>query len=170
MDPKFVVDLNVGRLAKWLRAMGYDTLYVPEVEDGALVRIAQQESRVILTRDRLLLERRSVVRGHVRALLVQGDHYVDQLRQVSSHLGLQLDNPFSRCIECNALLSGLPRERAGGRVPPYVFATQGEFKECPLCSKVYWRGTHWDNMRRELGRASGAEGGDTGIGGFYGIG
>lgn len=150
---KFIVDVNVGRLAKWLRAMGYDTAYVPGVGDGDLVRIAWHEGRVVLTRDRLLLERRVVTRGHVKAVLIQGDYFTDQLAHLSRTLGLQLDNRFSRCIECNALLEGLLREDARERVPSYVFQTQEEFKECPACGKVYWRGTHWHNMKQELVRA-----------------
>ena len=152
MPPRFIVDVNVGRLAKWLRAMGYDTLFVPDVDDRDLVRIAQQQERTILTRDHLLLERRAVARGQVTAVLVQGDHFHEQIGQVASALGLRLDNEFSRCIQCNAELSDLAKEETPDRVPTYVYQTQEEFKECPTCRRVYWRGTHWHNMKREIAK------------------
>ena len=153
MEPKFVVDVNVGRLAKWLRAMGYDALFVRDIDDGGLVRIAQREGRIILTKDRHLLERRVVTSGQVRAVLVRGDHFVEQLQQVVAQLDLDATNDFSRCIECNMAIKNREKEEVRDRVPPYVFQTQDEFKECPGCGKVYWRGTHWRNMKRELARA-----------------
>ena len=153
MEPKFVVDVNVGRLAKWLRAMGYDALFVPDIDDGGLVRTAQQEGRIILTRDRQLLERRVVTLGQIRVVLLRSDHFLLQLRQVTTELGLTAANDFTRCIECNAMLRNLDKEQVRDRVPPFVFQTQEEFKECPACHKVYWRGTHWRNMKHELTRA-----------------
>ena len=155
MEPKFVVDVNVGRLAKWLRAMGYDALFVRDIDDGGLVRIAQREGRIILTRDRHLLERRVVTSGQVRAVLLRDDHFGQQLQQVMGELNLDVPNDFARCIECNMALDGLDKEQVRDRVPPYVFQTQEEFKECPVCHKVYWRGTHWRNMKQELTRARG---------------
>jgi len=158
MEPKFVVDVNVGRLAKWLRAMGYDALFVRDIDDGGLVRRAQREGRIILTKDRHLLERRVVTSGQVRAVLVRGDHFVEQLRQVVAQLDLDAANGFTRCIECNMVINDLDKEEVRDRVPPYVFQTQDEFKECPGCGKVYWQGTHWRNMKRELELARGQAG------------
>ena len=152
MEPKFVVDVNVGRLAKWLRAMGYDALFVPDIDDGGLVRTAQQEGRIILTRDRQLLERRVVTLGQIRVVLLRSDQYIQQLHQVMTELHLDAANDFSRCIECNEVLDSLDKEQVRDRVPPFVFQTQEEFKECPACHKVYWRGTHWRNMKHELAR------------------
>lgn len=152
MEPKFIIDLNVGRLAKWLRAMGYDALFVRDIDDGGLVQIAQREGRIILTRDRHLLERRVVTSGQIRALLLRDDHFIQQLRQVTTELGLTAANDFTRCIECNAPLRDVDKPLVTDRVPPYVFQTQEEFKECPHCGKVYWRGTHWRNMSQELAR------------------
>ena len=153
MEPKFIVDVNVGRLAKWLRVLGYDALFVPDIDDGALVRIAQNEGRIVLTRDGHLLERRLFTSGQVKAVRILGDQFMEQVRQVVAEMGLAMDNDFSRCIECNVALNGVDREQVGDRVPPYVFQTQKEFKECPVCRKLYWRGTHWRNMRQELAQA-----------------
>ena len=158
MEPKFIVDVNVGRLAKWLRVLGYDALFVPDADDGGLVRIAQREGRILLTKDGRLLERRLFTSGQLKAVRVWGDHFTEQVRQVVSELGLDISNDFSRCIECNAALFEVAREEARDRVPPYVFQTQEEFKECPMCHKVYWRGTHWRNMRQELAAALSEEG------------
>ena len=155
MEPKFVVDVNVGRLAKWLRVIGYDTLFVPDIDDGGLLRIAQREERIVLTKDRHLLERRLVTSGLVKVVLVRDDHVLEQIRQMVCELGLGESNDFSRCIECNMRLDDLEEEQARERVPPYVFQSQKEFKECHICHKVYWRGTHWRNMKQDLARVWG---------------
>ncbi|MBI2855255.1 MAG: Mut7-C RNAse domain-containing protein [Chloroflexi bacterium] len=151
-EPRFIADLNVGRLAKWLRVMGYDTLLIPDIEDGELVRVALKEDRIVLTRDRYIMRRRMVVSGELKALLILSDALDSQLRQVVEAYGLNARLGFSRCIECNVLLLEVPREDARERVPPFVFQTQEEFMECPSCQKMYWRGTHWHNMRLELAR------------------
>ena len=155
--PRFVVDVNVGRLGKWLRAMGYDALFVPDVDDADLLEIARRESRILLTRDTHLLERRAVTTGGVRAVLVKGDHLAEQIQHVASVFGLEASQDFVRCIECNAPLHGIGKAVVSERVPPHVFKTQDTFKECPTCHKVYWRGTHWRNMKREMARALGEQ-------------
>jgi hypothetical protein len=151
-DPKFIVDLNVGRLAKWLRIMGYDALFVPGIEDGELVRLAQEEGRIVLTRDRLIMRRRVVATGKLGALLIDSDDLDGQLRQVVETYQLNAQRGFSRCIECNVSLADVARECVEGRVPPFVFQAQEEFMECPSCQRLYWRGTHWHNMLEELAR------------------
>lgn len=150
MRPKFVVDVNVGRLAKWLRVMGYDALFIPDVEDGELLRVARRQGRIVITKDARLLERREVSRGHVRVVLVRSDDFRLQMRQLTQELGLDADNGFSLCIQCNRALEPIPREEARDKVPPYVYRTQEAFYRCPGCDKLYWRGTHWHNMRQEL--------------------
>ena len=148
--PRFVVDLNVGRLAKWLRVMGYDALFIPDADDAELLRVAREQGRIIVTKDRYIMERRVVTTGQVRAFLVSSDDFRAQLRQVAEALGLGLERGFSLCIECNQPLSGIAKEEVRDRVPPFVFRTQEQFYQCPACGKLYWRGTHWHNMRMEL--------------------
>ena len=155
MKPRFVVDLNVGRLAKWLRVMGYDALFVPRVEDDELIRIATHEKRVNLTRDALLMQRRAITLGHVRAFLITYHDVWAQINQVVEGLRLDSAQDFSRCVECNIPLERTSKESVEGNVPPYVFETQKEFMVGPRCTRVYWRGTHWHNMRRELARVRG---------------
>lgn len=149
-DPRFIVDLNVGRLAKWLRIMGYDALFVPGIEDGELVRLAWQEGRIILTRDRSILERGVVSSGKLKALLIHSEALGDQLRQVAEAYQLNAQREFSRCVQCNASLVDVARDTVQERVPPFVFQTQERFMECPSCKRLYWKGTHWHNMRQEL--------------------
>ena len=152
---RFIVDANVGRLARWLRIMGYDALFLPGVEDADLVRLALAEGRAILTRDRLVMRRRAIASGRVSALLIGGDRLGEQLRQVVEAYGLNASGGFSRCVECNEPLVTVERGEARGRVPDYVFATQETFVECPSCTRLYWRGTHWRNMVRELATVGG---------------
>ena len=147
---RFLVDLNVGRLAKWLRVLGYDSLFLPEADDNELLRIAAEQGRTILTSDHYILERRVVKTGQVKVLLTKSDDFREQLRDVVETLGLDSRNLFSLCIECNEHLRSVEKQRVRERVPPFVLRTQEKFYECPVCAKVYWRGTHWSNMRAEL--------------------
>ncbi len=98
-EPRFIVDLNVGRLAKWLRVMGYDSLLIPGIEDGELVRVALEENRIVLTRDRYIMRRRVVASGKLKALLIRSDVLENQLRQVAETYNLNARRGLSRCIE-----------------------------------------------------------------------
>jgi uncharacterized protein with PIN domain len=150
MKPRFVADCNVGRLARWLRALGYDASYHAQIGDAELVREAAAENRVLLTRDRDLTKRRVIQTGAVRAILIRDDAVTDQLRQVFGELALDLDHSLTRCIECNSELESRTPARVAERVPPYVRSTQSRYSECPDCGRVYWAGTHWRRMREVL--------------------
>src|ERR671924_1426345 len=141
--PRFLADCNVGRLARWLRAMGYDASYHARIDDSELVREAAAENRVLLTRDRDLMKRRVIQSGVVRAILIRDDEVTSQLRQVFAELGLGLEQSLTRCIECNSELQPQPAANVADRVPPYVRRTQSRYSECPSCGRVYWAGTHW---------------------------
>lgn len=147
-DPRYLADVMLGRLARWLRALGYDTRYEPALDDAALAELARREDRILLTRDVELTRRRKL-----RAFLIHDDKVMQQLRQVMAAFGLNTTTAFTRCIECNAELVAIGREDAASLVPPYVFKTQAQFRQCPRCGKVYWRGSHWmrmQNVVREL--------------------
>ncbi|HUY73389.1 MAG TPA: DUF5615 family PIN-like protein [Candidatus Dormibacteraeota bacterium] len=150
MKPRFVADCNVGRLARWLRALGYDASYHVRIEDAELVREAAAEDRVLLTRDRDLTRRRVVQTGLVHAILIRDDDVTGQLRQVFSELGLELKEALTRCIECNAELEERAPAVVADRVPIYVRRTQTRYSECPQCARIYWAGTHWQHMREVL--------------------
>lgn len=150
--PRFVVDAMLGRLARWLRVLGYDTLYSSDADDAALVRRAKADDRILLTRDVELARRRGV-----RVVLISDDLVLNQLRETVKIVPLPTDKAFSRCLDCNVPLAQLEHAAARDLVPPYVFATQLRFRRCPECGKVYWRGTHWAHMLATLEGAWGRE-------------
>jgi hypothetical protein len=150
VEAKFIVDVNVGKLAKWLRILGYDALFINGLDDDELIRIAIDEGRVLLTKDTRILRRGVVYSGELKLVLIRDDDVRNQLRQVVRTLSLELSKPFSLCIECNQPLLPKTREEVRGLVPPYVFHTQTQYMQCPSCHRIYWRGTHWQRMKREL--------------------
>ncbi len=147
---RFVVDVNVGRLAKWLRVMGYDTLFPKENGDNQLVRIALMENRVLVTRDAEIARRRAARLGQMTVALIEKDDLRSQLRQLVRDLELDLSGGFSRCVRCNEPLRPIAKQDVVDRLPPYVVLTQPKFFECQECRRVYWPGTHWTNMMSEL--------------------
>jgi uncharacterized protein with PIN domain len=151
MGPLFVVDAMLGTLAKWLRILGYDTLFDPALDDNQLVRQARAQGRVLLTRDQELSRRRGV-----RTLLVSSETLDSQIQEVLATLELEPMRAFSRCPVCNEMLEELSREAAASRVPAYVAQTQDSFRLCPGCQRVYWPGTHWQQMDKHLSRLSSA--------------
>ena len=148
--PKFVVDVNVGRVATWLRAMGYDTLFPQERGDSELVRLALREDRVLVTRDSGIAARRAVRLGQLKVVQIVDDDLPSQLRQLVRELSLRMDSGFSRCVRCNNPLHPVPKAEVAHQLPAYVSQTQTSFMQCPGCHRVYWRGTHWSNMVSEL--------------------
>jgi uncharacterized protein with PIN domain len=142
----FIADVMVGKLARWLRVLGVDVLYSNRFEDDELIRIAEAEDRVILTRDRGLAGRR--LKAH--CLLIESDDYREQVRQVINTFALKNFNTLSRCIECNGLLRNVNKEEVFEKVPPFVYLTNERFAVCPSCSRVYWPGTHAADMLKRL--------------------
>jgi len=147
---KFIVDSNVGKLAKWLRIMGYDTLFF-NGDDSLMIAIALAEGRVILTRDTQIMKRRMVTNGQLKAILIQSDEPELQMYQVVDSLNLahQL-RPFTICLECNQPLIKKSKQEVKDLVPPHVFQTQSQYVECPACHRLYWKGTHWQAMTKQL--------------------
>lgn len=137
----------LGTLAKWLRILGYDTLFDPSWNDHQLVRLARADDRILLTRDRELAGRRGV-----RTLLITSERLHDQIQQVWADLGLKGVRSFSRCPVCNEMLEAIDPEAVRSRVPAYIFKTHQTFRYCPICQRVYWRGTHWQRMDDRLSR------------------
>ncbi len=146
---KFIADCMLGKLAKWLRMLGYDTVYIADADDDELVRLAVREDRILLTRDHRLRERRMV---RNRSVFIDWGTTSRQVRQVVASLGLKVsgDSLFTRCTICNGELVPLPKSEVEDLVPPYVFQTQQEFGYCEHCDKIYWRGTHVHNVLKAL--------------------
>jgi uncharacterized protein len=155
---KFIVDNNVGRLAGWLRALGYDTLSINPIEDGMLLEIARREGRIVLTKDTGIMRRRVVTSGEVRAIQIESDDWREQLGQVVRAFELRTAPTFERCMACNAVLEAASRDEATGNVPSYVHRTQTAFQRCPGCGRYYWQGTHMGRIQREIERAIGETG------------
>jgi uncharacterized protein with PIN domain len=154
--PKFIVDRNVGKMARWLRLMGYDTRFFDGGDDSELVAIAKAEGRVILSRDTQIMKRRLITSGRIKAVLIQSDQPKEQIRQVIATLGLDSRfKPFTICLECNQPLVERAKGEVKDLVPPYVFKTQDQFMQCPSCRRIYWRGTHWRAMTKRLEGFSG---------------
>ncbi|MFH1651068.1 MAG: Mut7-C RNAse domain-containing protein [Chloroflexota bacterium] len=150
---KFIVDENAGKLARWLRRLGYDAVFFDGADDADMVRRALREGRVLLTRDTQVMKRGAVTSGRIRAVMVTSDDHREQMRQVVSALGLDCrEGLLTVCLECNEPLQERTREEVREQVPPYVWQTQQQYRECPRCHRIYWRGTHWQNMMRELER------------------
>ena len=150
MQRRFIADVMVGKLARWLRVLGFDNAYSNTYTDDEIVRIAEAEDRVILTRDTGLAARRNVV----SCILIESADYPEQIRQVLRTFGLDLhaSKVLSRCIECNVPLTNVDKESVRGRVPPYVYSVQEHFATCPSCRRVYWHGTHVEEMIRRITR------------------
>jgi uncharacterized protein with PIN domain len=145
---KFIADVMVGKLARWLRILGFDVAYSNKFEDDELLRIAERENRIILTRDRGLVSRRM----STKCLLIASDNYKEQVREVIAKLNLEHFEIFSRCIECNAELQQVDKEDVFERVPPFVYLTQERFAICSSCRRVYWHGTHAAQILKQLSR------------------
>ena len=140
----------LGRLARWLRVLGWDTAYDPATHDPALVDWARREDRILLTRDRpLLVELRPG-----RALFIVADRPFEQLRQVVTEVGLGAPGElFTRCLVCNTELRPATEAEWATLVPPKARAFPGPVRRCPGCGRVYWPGSHARRMRAALGRA-----------------
>jgi hypothetical protein len=143
--PRFLADAMLGRLARWLRILGFDAAFEAHVRDEDLVRRALVEGRHVLTRDRTLpLEWRV---GGIH--LVASEELREQLRDVVRVFGLrEAIRPFTRCGVCNVLLEPAARAAVRGRVPARVLAAEEHFRACPGCGRVYWRGSHTERIRR----------------------
>jgi hypothetical protein len=142
-----ILTKELGRLAKWLRILGYDCKFFSEDKLSTLVITALREERVILTRN----SRLSRFPGP-KMIKINSDFVDKQLKQVLCQLRLRpkARDMFSRCVICNVELQKINRSRVKAKVPAYVYETQEEFMRCPQCKKVYWQGTHWGNVRRYL--------------------
>ena len=149
-DPRFIVDANLGKLARHLRMAGFDVLFDMTADDASIVRCATATGRTILTRDKGLLRRRDVERGY----FVRSDAADVQLAEVVAALQLEHGmRPFTRCRECNTPLEDIPREAVPeGLAPPRVLALYDTFRRCPGCGRVYWPGSHYARMQRLLER------------------
>lgn len=145
--PGFILDVHLGRLAKYLRLCGFDTLFSAFYEDREIIETARQENRIILTRDRLLLK----AAGEARGYQVKSQYHDEQLREVFERFNLkEYVNLFSRCISCNTRLEEVEKEVIADRLLADTRRYFSSFKRCPQCDRIYWEGSHYDNMKKSL--------------------
>ncbi len=145
---KFVADCMLGRLAKWLKILGFDVLFFSKAEDKDLVELSRNEGRVLLTRDSGLIEKTARRKNR---LFIKSDDWEDQVVQVLDEYNLWDEvRPNSRCIACNRALKPLAKARARNLVTPYVLEHASSFALCSGCGRVFWQGTHFGDMERKI--------------------
>ena len=144
---RFIADVMLGRLARWLRLLGFDTLYYHDISDAQLIRIAKEQGRVILTRDVSLVK----IKGIRDYLLIKTNDSFQQLLDVIRTLDLKVFHLLSRCVSCNGQLSRLPdKTDIKDAVPDFVFLNFHSFLKCRDCGKIYWEGTHPKLFKEKL--------------------
>ena len=141
---KFAADRMLARVARWLRILGADTIFDENVDGATMLKAARTDGRIMLTRDKRLRTARDV-------LFLDSNNFREQLRQILARYPFDVfENAFSRCSRCNAALVVVDREVVRLRVPPFVYAANEEFSECPTCAHIYWGGTHPERIIHEM--------------------
>ena len=143
---KFVCDRMLGTLARYLRILGYDTLYPEEARDAELLFLAYTQERILLTRDTRMGTRISPNIFVLKSVIPE-----EQLKKVVKKFKLKTeDTLFTRCLECNTPLVEVEKKEVKGKIPPYVFKHHNKFAKCPECKKYYWTGTHMKKMKKRV--------------------
>jgi uncharacterized protein with PIN domain len=142
--PKFVLDVHLGKLAAYLRMLGFDALYRNCSSDHELVRISSDEHRILLTRDRGLLKHGAITHGYWMRQTGSRRQLEEVLRRFDLMRSIQ---PFTRCMACNGLLSPVPTEQIIQSIPPRIAELHNDFRQCSQCSRIYWKGSHYDRMQ-----------------------
>jgi uncharacterized protein with PIN domain len=144
---RFVADVHLGTLARRLRLAGFDTAYSNDAGDDELAAIAQRDGRALLTRDRALLRRRIVAHGYV----VRETNPPRQFAEVLRHFDAAGSaRPFSRCVRCNGRLQEVPKASVARALLPRTREHHDRFWQCDRCGQLYWRGSHWEKLRRAV--------------------
>lgn len=142
---KFLADNMLGRLVRWLRMFGFNTIYPEAIPDKELVKIAKLENRVLLTRDKTLANAKDT-----KTILIESVNIDEQLEQVLKDAHLKIENPFSRCTVCNNLLEKVEKDSVKNDLPEKVYYLNNEFWRCSNCSKIYWKGSHWERISKKI--------------------
>ncbi len=150
---EFIVDGMLGKLARWLRMLGYDTKYSSSMSDDEILKAASEEGRVILTRDYEFFKRANI--HGVKAVFVEGETNAEKLADLSKQLNIRLEINIdeSRCPKCNSKIALVQKEKVKGKVPESTYRFHDEFWECLSCGQIYWKGSHWKKINNTLKRA-----------------
>lgn len=147
---RFIADAMLGRLARWLRMLGFDTLYYKDISDAGLLKIARQQDRFILTRDTHFLQFKNLS----DFLLISSNNTLEQLIETITALNIK-EFSISRCVKCNGVLVGsVEREEVKGLVPEHVYIHFDKFLKCGDCGSIYWEGSHMRRFRETIHRIS----------------
>jgi uncharacterized protein with PIN domain len=155
-EPRFIVDNMLGTVARWLRILGYDTVYDDKAEDWMILRRAQLESRIIITRDRGLHNK--ALKNGLRSILLWEDDMAERLAHIGLIAGIRLsvDLERTRCpLDNTRLVKVLDKREVKGKVPPRVYELHEDFWKYTVCGKVYWIGKHWRLIEKILDEARG---------------
>ena len=144
-DPRFVVDANLGQLARYLRLLGFDALYRNDYTDREVAEIADRDKRIVLTRDRALLQYKIITHGYfIRAVKPR-----EQVREILTRLDLyHALHPYTRCLRCNGELEKVEKQAVLDRLEPKTKLHYDRFRRCKSCGQVYWKGSHFDRMEK----------------------
>jgi uncharacterized protein with PIN domain len=146
---EFILDAALGRLARYVRMLGYDAIYLKDASGPEVLRETLRTGRTLLTRRRDLVERLDI-----EAYLVKSDRVLEQVREVAAEFGLGMTpRAMTRCVECNVLLESVDKEDVLEELPPHVRKTQNIFSRCPECERIYWPGTHFARSLARLMKA-----------------
>ena len=139
----------LGTLAKWLRIYGFDTIYAnSEIDDDEILKITKEENRILITRDKNLNHRSR--RENIKTIKISSTEIDTQIKNVLKDKQIRKDKILSRCIMCNSLVNEIKKEKIIGKVPKRIFENNNKFWFCPKCSKIYWKGTHYENMIEKI--------------------
>lgn len=144
-DPKFVLDVHLGKLARYLRMLGIDSAYKNNFSKEEIISVSLNEHRTILTKDRNILKRNEITHGY----WIRNENIMEQVKEVINRFHLEKElRQFSRCMECNSLLEKVDKEEVINALPEKVKAQHKEFIKCPGCGRIYWKGTHYEKMKK----------------------
>ena len=144
-ESRFIIDANLGRLARYLRLLGFDTLYRNNYPDQEIARIAQQDRRIVLTRDRALLQHKSITHGY----FVRSDKPREQVKEILARLDLYDHvHPFTRCLRCNGEMEDVEKHAVDHQLQPRTRQYYHRFRRCTACGQAYWKGSHFEKMER----------------------
>lgn len=148
-EPKFVLDVHLGKLARYIRMLGFDTVYKNNLADDDLIKISLNEKRTILTKNKEILKRNVVTHGY----WVRDENPEEQVKEIIERFDLKNSiKEFTRCIECNTVLNKVKKENIINQLPSKVKEWHEEYYECPGCKRIYWKGTHYEKMIKLIKR------------------
>ena len=150
MAPRFLLDGMLGSLARWLRILGYDTLYHVDREDDLLRAEAQDSQRVLVTRDAELY--RKAVKTGQKSVLIHSDHIMEQLKELVDAQDISLVPVNTRCPRCNGDLDPVDKDDITGKVPEESYNAFDDYWFCSMCNAIYWKGSHWVQIEKTLSK------------------